>query len=53
MQTMRSISVGLTLGQREVRRIQARSALALAVLVGIWLFICAFVLMAIWMEWNL
>jgi hypothetical protein len=37
----------------EIRRIQARSTLALALLLGTWLLIFAFVLAAMWLKWDL
>jgi hypothetical protein len=39
--------------RQQIRRVRHRSTLALAVLVGLWLIICAFVLLAIWFRWEL
>jgi hypothetical protein len=36
----------------QIRRIRQRSRLALAMLVGLWLAICAFVLVALWLRWD-
>jgi hypothetical protein len=37
---------------RQIRRILQRSRLALAMLVGLWLAICTFVLLALWLRWD-
>jgi hypothetical protein len=38
---------------REIKRIRARSALGLWLLISLWLFICLFVLAAIGLHWKL
>jgi len=37
----------------EIRRIRGEFKLTLALLVGVWLFIAGFVLVALWLKWRL
>jgi hypothetical protein len=37
----------------EIRRVRGEFKLTLALLVGVWLFIAAFVLLALWLKWRL
>jgi hypothetical protein len=38
---------------KEIRRIRVEYKLALALLIGVWLFIGGFVVLALWLEWRL
>jgi hypothetical protein len=53
MQSARDTLFNSSIDQSEIRRIRARSTLASALLAATWLFICAFVLAALWLKWRL
>jgi hypothetical protein len=39
--------------RREIQRIRNRAALALTLLIGFWVAICVFVLVAMWRKWEM